>query len=108
MRTPQWRGAIEQRRDCLPCGEFVGELVRFSGNAEAVAGFQCHSESVPGEGVDRFAAVGVHIDTRKALADELVSDHLARGINCRARSVNRGRAFGVPARALLAHVLYAY
>src|SRR5437879_1830348 len=60
------------------------------------------------EGIDRFAAVGVHINAREALADELVSNDLASGVDRRASAMDRGRTLWVPAGALLPHVLDAH
>ena len=60
---------------------------------------------LPGERVLRLAAIGVHVDAREALAGELVGRDVAGVIECHAGEVDRSRSFGVPAGALLAHIL---
>src|ERR1700730_4105827 len=54
------------------------------------------------------AAVGVHVDAREALAGELVGNNIPRCVNRRARTMDRGRALGVPSCRLLARVLHAH
>src|SRR6266550_3153538 len=58
--------------------------------------------------IDRRAAIGVHVNAREALADEVVGDDVALRVHRRAGAVNRGRALGIPAGALLARVLHAH
>ena len=58
-----------------------------------------------GERVLRPRAIGLHVDAREALAEELVGHDLVRGVERGAGLVDRGRALRVPAGALLAHVL---
>ena len=106
MRGAQRRGAVEQRRDRLPGGALVGEAIGLRRHAEAVAGFQRDAERLPGQRVVRLAAVGVDVDAREALADEVVGDDVAGGIDRGARVMDRGRTLRIPAGALVAHILH--
>ena len=83
MRGAQRRGAVEQRRDRLPGDALVGELVGFRRHAEAVAGFQRDAERLAGQRVVRLAAIGIDVDARERLADEVVGDDVAGGVESR-------------------------
>ncbi len=58
-----------------------------------------------GQRVLRPRAVGLHVDAREALAEELVGHDLVRGVERGTGLMDRSRALGVPAGALLARVL---
>ena len=52
-----------------------------------------------------MATIGVHVHSGKGFAVEFIGDHLARGVQRRARCVRGRRTFGVPASTLVAQVL---
>ena len=108
MRRAQRRGAVEQRRDGLPGGALVVEAIGLRRHAETVAGFQRDAERLPGQCVERLAAVGIDIDAGEALADEVVGDDIALGIERGARVMDRSRTLRIPAGALVAHILHAH
>ena len=47
-----------------------------------------------GQRIPRLAAVGVDVDAREALAQRIVGDDVARGVERGARRVDRGGPFG--------------
>src|SRR5580704_6815707 len=102
MRRAQRRGAVEQRRDDFPGGPLAGEAVGLSGDAEAVARIQIDAEQLAGQRVVGLAAVGIYVDAREGLTEEVVGDDVARGIERGAHLVNRGGPLRIPAGALVA------
>ena len=63
---------------------------------------------MPSKRVDGLAAIGVDINARETLAEEVVGNDPARRIDRRTGTVDRCRALWVPAGALFAHVLHTY
>src|SRR6267154_1618918 len=61
-----------------------------------------------GKCVDRLATVGIHINARETLAEELVCGDISSRINRGTGTVNRSGPLRVPSGPLLAHVLYAH
>ncbi len=61
-------------------GQLVGEHVGFA-DAEAVAGLQRYAGVFAGQRVMRLAAIGVHIDARERLADELIRRDLTDALD---------------------------
>src|SRR5262249_53490163 len=92
MRAAQRRAALEQRRDGLPRHALVGELVGFGRDTEAVGRFELGVAQLTRQRVLGRAAVGVHVDARKALARELVADDVAGRIDGGAGAVDGGGA----------------
>src|SRR5438045_3640931 len=63
---------------------------------------------MPREGIHGLAAIGVDINAREALAEEVVGNDFAGRIDRRTGAVDRCRALRVPAGALFAHILHAH
>jgi len=94
--------------DRLPGQLLVREAVGFGGDAKALQRLQPQTHLLAGETVARVALVGVDVDAREALALEGIADHRAILVEGGAGTVDRGRAFEVPAMPLIAHALDAH
>ena len=105
MRRAQRRRAVEQRRNRLPGGALIGKAVGLLRHAETVTRLQRDAERLSGHRVSRIAAVGIDVDAREALAQEIPRDDIARRIELGAHLVNGRRRLGIPAGALIAHIL---
>ncbi len=60
------------------------------------------------KGIDRLPSIGIHINTRETLAEELVCGDISGGIDGGTGTMNRSGPLRVPSGPLLAHVLYAH
>ena len=108
MRGAQWRAVLHQRRDRLPGEQLVLEAVGLRRHAEDLRSLRRDAGGLPDQAVGRVRLVGSDVLAREALGDELVADHLAGGVDRRARAMHARRAFRVPRRAVGPHALHPH
>src|SRR5262249_28767180 len=91
-----------------PGETLVCELVGFCRHAEAVAGLEADIAKLSRKRVPRSTAIRIHVDAGESFAGELIGNHAARRVYRCPCVVNGSRTFWIPARRLLARILYAH
>jgi hypothetical protein len=84
----QRRGAVHQRRNDVPAEPRVVERVGGDRNLETQIGRQRQAEEMPCQHVRGAALARVGVGARECLADVLVGDHLAGGVDADAAGVD--------------------
>jgi hypothetical protein len=86
----------------------VVERVGGDRNLETQIGLQWQAEEMPRQHVGGAALARVGVGARECLADVLVGDHLAGGVDAGAAGVDGSGTLRVPGDAFVAHVLHAH
>jgi hypothetical protein len=86
----------------------VFERVRCDRHLEALVRLERKAEQMTGKHVGGTALVSGDVEARECLADILVGDDLAGGVEPDLAAIDRGRTLGIPGDALVAHVLHPH